>query len=55
MYNELPGALIKMQITILWRLRACFSEELLGYVCTCAYPFNSKDIELSFVKKETQP
>lgn len=42
-------------ITILWRLRACFSEELLGYVYICAYPLNRKDIELNFVKKETQP
>lgn len=32
-----------------------FSEKLLSYVCACAYPLNSKDVELSFVKKETQP
>lgn len=32
-----------------------FSEKLLSYVYACAYPLNSKDVELSFVKKETQP
>lgn len=26
MYNELHGTLTKMQITIQWRLRACFSQ-----------------------------
>lgn len=33
-----------------------FSEKLLSYVYACAYyPLNSKDVELSFVKKEIQP
>lgn len=32
-----------------------FPEKLLSYDYACAYPLNSKDVELSFVKKETQP
>lgn len=32
-----------------------FSEKLLSYVYACAYPLNSKDVELSFVKQESQP
>lgn len=47
---ELPEALTKMQIIILWRLSLLF-EKLLGCVYACVYPLSGKDIGLSFVKK----